>query len=245
MKFVFVFYVLLLCDRSESDLFDETVREKRQLSSSTFDEILLDGAFDAFLSQSNTSNFIAFVEIETLQTIQRQVIVEILDQHILSIHINGSVKTESNIYLHICYFSPIRQITVEGRVNILTDDQGIFNAADDALVLEHRGSANIALKLNVNDFEYRLIGTGNSRFHGQIRREAKFLTKGIGDIHAYDLATKRTSIFATGMNIIRVTALEDIQIEVNGATYVYYRLPFGIQPSKTIATGLGTIRRVH
>jgi hypothetical protein len=44
-----------------------------------------------------------------------------------------------------------------------------------------------------------------------------------------------------GVSIVRVSATDDVQIEVTGVSSVYYRLPVGKKPSKAISTGLGRI----
>ena len=219
--------------------------QTRPLSSSLFDEILVDGAFDIYLSQSKPSISSPIVEVETTIDVHPHVIVQILDEHILSIHLQGSVRIESNVYLAIRFRSPLRRLTIEGTGNLMTDDDGIESSGTERLVFDHRGSMNVALRLNVSEFEYSLTGSGSVRFSGQVREQASLLTKGIGDIHALTLLTKQMKVVAMGMHILRIQATEDVQIEVTGNSHVYYKLPLGIQASKTISTGLGKILRLN
>ncbi|CAF0873110.1 unnamed protein product [Rotaria sordida] len=216
------------------------IRQTRSLSSS-FDEIMVDGAFDIFLSQTSNGISTPTVEIETTVDAQNHVIVEIVDNHILSIHIKGPLKVDNNIYAYIRFNSPLRRYTIRGSGNTITDDNGISNDGNDTFVLDNRGTANVAIQLNVNKLEVYFTGTGNSRFSGQVRQQAIFDATGIGDITALDLITKQVKVRAMGISIIRVAATDDVEIEVTGVSSVYYRLPFGKKPSTAISTGLGKI----
>ncbi|CAF2569439.1 unnamed protein product [Rotaria sp. Silwood2] len=220
---------------------DTVVRQTRPLSSSSFDEIMIDGAFDVFLSQASNGISTPTVEIETNADIQNRVIVEIINNHILSIHIKGPFMVDKNIYAYIRFNSPLRRYIVKGTGNTITDDNGISNDDKDTFVLDHRGVANVAIRLNVNNFQVYFTGTGNSRFWGQVRQQATFDAKGVGDINALNLSTKQAKVKAMGVSIVRVAATDDVQIEVTGVSSVYYRLPSGKKPSKAISTGLGKI----
>jgi hypothetical protein len=220
---------------------DTVIRQTRPVSSSIFDEIMVDGAFDIFLSQTSNKTSTPTVEIETTVDAQNYVIVEIIKNHILSIHIKGPLMVDKNIYAYIRFNSPLRRYTIRGTGNTITDDNGISNEGNGAFILDNRGIANVAVRLNVNEFEVYFTGTGNSRFWGQVRQQVTFDAKGVGDINALNLLTKQVKVRAMGVSIIRVAATDDVQIEVTGVSSVYYRLPLGKKPSKAISTGLGKI----
>ncbi|CAF1970324.1 unnamed protein product [Rotaria magnacalcarata] len=226
---------------SHGQINDTVVRQTRPLSSLTFDEIMVDGAFDIFLSQRSNRSSTPTVEIETTVDIQNYVIVEIISNHILSIHIKGPLMIDKNIYAYVRFNSPLRRYTIKGTGNTMTDDNGISNDDRNTFVLDHRGVANVAMGLNVNKFEVYFTGTGNSRFWGKVRQEAIFDAKGVGDINALDLSPKQVKVRAMGVSIIRVAATDDVQIEATGISSVYYRLPPGKKPSKAKSTGLGKI----
>jgi hypothetical protein len=240
MRLYFIMCISLIAGQFN----ERIVREIRPLSTLLFDEIMINGAFDVFLSQAKPGNSSSTVEIETTIDAQQNVIVNIVDNHILSIHVKGPLKLESNIYLYIRFHSPLRRYTVEGTGNIMTDDDGIENYSTEKFVFDHRGSSNVAMRLNVTDFEFHLIGTGNIRFSGEVRRQASFYTKGVGDVHALNLRSRKVNVLAAGVNLVRIQAVDDVEIEVTGASHVFYQLPFGIQPTKAISTGLGRIQRI-
>jgi hypothetical protein len=93
----------------EGQLNDIAVRQTRPLSSSSFDEIMVDGAFDIFLSPTSNVTSTPTVEIETTVNAQNYVIVEIINNHILSIYIKGPLMIEKNIYAYIRFRSPLRR----------------------------------------------------------------------------------------------------------------------------------------
>ena len=220
------------------------IRQKHPLSSNFFDEIIVDGAFDVFLSQFDKIST-PTIEIETTVSAQQHIGVEILDEHILFIHIKGPLVIHKNIYAYIQFNSPLRRYTIKGTGNTMTDDNGISNTDNEKFVLDNRGTANVAMQLDVNQLEVYLSGTGNSRFWGYAREQATFETKGVGDVNAMNLITKKAIINSNGVSTVRVAATDDVQIEVTGVSTVYYRLPNGKKPSKEISTGLGQIIRVR
>ena len=232
---------LSICHLTNGQFNATNIRETRPLSSTIFDEIVIDGAFDVFLSPTTNKSSTATVEIETTIDFQKNVIVEIIDHHILSVRLHGSLHIEKNIYVYIRFPSPLRRYTVKGNGNTLTDDNGIINDDNQVFVVDHRGVGNLAIRLDVSKFEFYFIGTGNSRFWGQVRQQALFNAKGVGDINARNLLTRNADILVTGVSIVRLMATEDLQIEVTGVSSVYYQLPQGKRPSKAISTGLGKI----
>ncbi|CAF0765054.1 unnamed protein product [Adineta steineri] len=232
---IIVSITLIQCEWNET-----IVRQYRPLPSYFFDEIVIDGAFDIYLSQSNGVS-LPTVELETTVTAQRHILIEILDNHILSIHFKRPFVVHKNINAYIQFHSPLRRYTIKGTGNTITDDHGISNTGNDKFILENRGTANVAMHLNVYELEVYLSGTGNSRFWGQVREQALFETKGVGDVNAMNLLAKQVKVHSSGVSTVRVAATDDAQIEVTGVSTVYYRLLSGKKPSKEISTGLGQI----
>ena len=220
---------------------NETVlRLNHPLSSSFFDEILIDGAFDVFLSQSTEiSN--PTVELETTVYAHRQITVEILDHHILFIHTKGPLIVHKNIRIYIHFNSPLRRYTIKGTGNTVTDENGITMTTEEKFTLDNRGTANVAMQLDVYRLEIYLSGTGNSRFWGQVRDKMILESKGVGDVNAINLLAKKVYVHSAGVSTVRVAATDDVQVEVTGVSTVYYRLLSGKKPTKEITTGLGQI----
>lgn len=244
MLFVWMNF-LLICHLTNGQFNETVIRETRRLSSSSFDEIVIDGAFDIYLSPITNQSLIPIVQVETNIDIQKNVIVEIIDNHTLSIRLQGSFYLEKNIYVFIRFPLPLRRYTVKGNGNTMSDDNGIVNGDNQTIVIDHHGVGNLAIRLDVYRLEFYFTGTGNSRFWGQVRQQAIFNAKGLGDINALYLLTRNTDVLVTGISIVRIMATEDLQIEVTGVSSVYYQLPKGKTPSKAISTGLGKIVPIY
>jgi hypothetical protein len=240
-----IFTIIIYFSLAQSRLNNTVIRQTRPLSSSSFDEIMIDGAFDIFLSQTLNKTSTPTVEIETTADAQNYVIVKIVNRHILSINIKGPLMIDKNIYAYIRFNAPLRRYTIKGTGNIITDDNGISNEGNDTFILDNRGIANVAMRVNVSKFEVYCTGTGNSRFWGQVQQQATFDVKGVSDINALNLSTKQVKVRAMGVSTVRVAATDDVQIEVTGVSNVYYRLPFGKKPSKAISNGLGKILPIY
>ena len=221
-----IFIILVTISLTEGQINETVVRQIHPLSSSFFDEIIIDGAFYVFLSQSNRIP-LPTVEIETTVHAQKYIIVEIVDNHILTIHVKSPLFVHKNINLYIHFNPPLRRYTIKGTGNTVTDENGITNIGNEKFILDNRGTANVAMQLNVNEFEIYLSGTGNSRFWGQVRENMLLETKGVGDVNAMNLLAKKAKVNVAGVSTVRVAATDDIQIEVTGVSTVYYRLLTG------------------
>ena len=235
-----IFLLFVTASLTVGQINETVIRQIRPLSSFFFDEIIVDGSFDVFLSESNRIP-IPTVELETTVHIQNHIIVEILDGHILSLHVKTPVVIHKNINVYIHFNPPLRRYTIKGTGNTVTDENGISNRGDEKFILENRGTANVAMQLNVHEFEVYLSGTGNSRFWGQVRDQLILDTRGVGDVNAINLLAKKVKVNSAGVSTVRVAATDDIQIEVTGVSTVYYRLTNGKKPSRTVTTGLGQI----
>lgn len=241
----FAMIIVVTCQLTIVRVNGNLIRENRPLSSSSFDEIVIDGVFDVFLTSSSKTNPTSKVEIETTTDLQKHVIVEILDNHILSIRLVDVSRVEKHINVYITFpSSSLRRYTFQGTGNSVTDDNGISNEDNQVFAIDHRGVGDLTFRLNVYKLEFDLAGTGNSVFSGQVRQQARFNAQGTGDINALDLSTRTADVLVEGVSTVRVMATEDLQIEVTGISTVHYRLPKGKTPSKAVSTGLGKIVRL-
>ena len=92
-----------------------------------------------------------------------------------------------------------------------------------------------------NNLKFILLVQAIVVFGVKSDNKSTFDAKGVGDINALGLITKQAKVRAMGVSIIRVSATDDVQIEVTGVSSVYYQLPKGKKPSIAVATGLGKI----
>lgn len=219
---------------------DPTATRRVRPISTSFDEIRIDGPFDVNLNQIGDSGN-SKVEVEAHVSIQPHIITEVIDNHTLSVHTQGTFHAFRNINVRIYFKAPLRRYAIYGTGNTNTQNNAITNYNDEKFTLANHGTANIAMYLNVSDFDANLSGTGNSRFWGQVRETANFDSKGVGDVNALNLIAKKVSVSSSGVSTVRVAATDDAEIKVTGVSTVYYRLPAGKQPLISSSTGLGQI----
>ena len=238
--FASIVFVIVGVSLIQGQVTDPVISQPYPFSPSSFDEIVLDGPFDVLLQQVDTS-VAPEVKVETLTSVLKQVVVEIVENHILLLRIQNSLVLQKNIGVTIKFNSPLHRYTVRGTGSAVTDERGIVNNATEKFVLINQGTANLALRLDVYQMEAYFSGTGNTRLWGQVRDQALISAKGVGEINALNLTTKIINVLSSGVSTVRVSATEDALIEVTGISSVYYRLPAGIVPSKAVSFGLGQI----
>lgn len=221
------------------------VREMRPLSSRSFDEVVVQGAFDVALLQLPTdANQTSSVEIETTAETQRHLLVEVLDGHILSIGVTGVFVINANPRVYIQFTGPLRRYTVSGSGRTLTGNMTIFNPKMEKLVLNKKGASIMVLNLEVHDFHGELAGVGLVQLAGRVREQAVFDISGSIEVDAMNLICQRSQIQVSGNSLLSVTAIDDIEIETSGMSQVFYQLRTERQPSKVMVTGMATITRV-
>ena len=235
-----ILFVIAGISLIQGQVTDPIISKSYSFSPSSFDEIVHDGSFDVTLQQVN-GTIAPEVTIETLTSIQKDVTVKILENHILSLSTKNFLVLQKNIVVTIKFNSPLRRYTVRGTGNVVTDEPGLVNNATEKFMLVHQGTANIALNLDVFQFEGYFSGTGNARVWGQVHDQVLISARGVGDINALNLSTKIAHVLSSGVSVVRVAATEDVRIEVTGVSSVYYRLPAGKVPSKAVSMGLGQI----
>ena len=207
---------------------------------SPFDEILVNGPFDVSLNQISEDNGTR-IEIEAPNHLHQQIVSEIIDNHTLSVYTVGSFHSHRNILVRIVFKAPLLRYGIKGTGNTITENDGITNKDGEKFVLANHGTANVAMQLDVYELNALLTGTGNTRLWGKVREKSTISSKGVGDVNAVNLTSKRVVVQASGVGNVGVSGIEDAQIKVTGVSTVYYRLPDGKVPSVALTTGLGEI----
>jgi hypothetical protein len=219
------------------------IRVARPLSSPNFDEIIVSGSFDVFLSQ-NAPNMGSTVDVEAPADIQSRIIVEIISGHILSVRVNQNIFVNQAPRVFIRFGGVLRRYTVEGAGNTVSEGNTIVNPTNDKFVIDNQGAANVALQFDVQHFEAVLSGAGQNRFSGQVRQQAKFDVQGARNVDALNLICRRVSVETSGATRVQVSAIDDIAIDASGVSTVLFRLPAGREPSMASTSGVSRIQRI-
>lgn len=193
---------------------------------------LFNGPFHVRLYQIDT-NYTS-IEIETNQSIQEFLQVEIEDNNTLTIRMlkDFSIETKVNITILIIY-QQINEILLDGLIDI-----ECLNPIDThSLRFHHHNTGTIQLKLNVHTFDAYLHSIGQIEFSGQVFNDTKIKSVAIGNIDCRKLLTRTIDILSSGIGNMYIIAIDEINIILNGIGVVYYSGPLKEQ----IQTGLGKI----
>ena len=222
------------------------IRETRPLSSSSFDEIVIEGALDVALIQlAIDANQTSSVEIEATAESQRHLLVDVLDGHRLSISVTGILVTKDNPRISIQFNGPLRRYSVSGGSRTLTaDNTSISSPAAEKFLLEKTGGSLVILNLDVHEFHAELAGAGLVQLTGQVRELAVFDISGSLEVEAMKLICKRSRLEVGGNSILGITVLDDIEIDTSGMSQVFYQLRAPREPRKAVAGSMATITRV-
>jgi hypothetical protein len=224
---------------------DAMVRQMRPLSSTDFDEIIINGALDVHLTQlTGDDKKTSTVEVETTNDIHDHIVVEIKDKHILSIASKGAYTTKQMPKIYIQFSQALRRYAVKGAGETSTEGKGLFNDGEDKFLVEKEGASTVSLKIDVNEFELLMSGAGSVELSGKVRQQSKYRVKGAGEVDASKLLSTRATIKIDGAATLRVAATDDIDIKSTGVSKVYYQLPEDKKPSKLVAQGLSKIERL-
>lgn len=224
---------------------EEFTRKARPLSS-TFDEIQINGMFDIFLTQlSESSDAKSSIEIETTNRGHEVITTDIEQGHILKITVRDSLIIEDNesSRLYIKFVGPIRRYAVGGFTRTKIDGEGLVNKKNDSFMFEQDGTANVTMKLDVENFSMAIRGMGALQFEGQVRNTSNIAVFGAAMIDAGNLVSKNVFLQATGASTTRVNALEDLQISAIGMVQVQYKLPEGKNLQFANIYGMSSVTR--
>ncbi|CAF1181494.1 unnamed protein product [Didymodactylos carnosus] len=216
-----VLYVLIMTlYHSRSD---NIVRQLHPIGNSQFNEIIVNGVFNVQLIQSESETS---VEIEASKDVQNHFVVDIQNTSILSIRMIPNYSFSSKIIVYI-KFKDLKQYNMENMVGNTNSTNEIKQ--NQKFILYSKGTGNVNLKLNVPLFEAHVYTTGQHILNGQVQNEATIVYRGVGDIDALNLVTKKMNVNANGVGNIRIMATDEINIDVSGVTTVFYKGPLNNQ----------------
>jgi hypothetical protein len=205
-------------------------------AANSFTKINLSGGpFNVKLYQNpNSNDNYTSVDIETEESIQKLISIDILQNEILSIRLtaNQNLINTTNITITINY-SQLTELNIDGAINI----QCLNQIETDKFRLNNRANGYIKLKLHVNILDAYLHSIGRVKLCGQVNTEATIQSLGVGDVQCRNLFTKKINLIASGIGNIYITATDEINITLSGIGTVYYEGPLKQQ----MKNGLGNI----
>jgi hypothetical protein len=217
-----------------------TTRKVYPFAANSFKKINLSGGpFNVKLYQNpNSNDNYTSVDIETEESIHKLILVDIVQNEILSIRLNenSNLINKTNITVTINY-SELTELNIDGIINT----QCLNPIQTDKFRLYNRAHGSIKLKLHVNILDAYLHSIGRVKLCGQVNNEATIQSLGVGDVQCRNLFTKKINVISSGIGNIYVTATDEINIILSGIGTVYYAGPL----KRQVKNGLGNIIEIE
>jgi hypothetical protein len=213
-----------------------TTRKIYPFNTNSFTKIHLSGGpFNVKLYQNpNSNDNYTSVDVETEESLQQFVSIDIIQNDILSIRMidNVNLINKTNVTITINFFE-LTELNIDGVINI----QCLNHIQTDKFRLYNRAHGLIKLKLHVNILDAFLHSIGRVKLCGQVNNEATIQSLGVGDVQCRNLFTKKINVISSGIGNIFITATDEINITLSGIGTVYYTGPLKQQTK----TSLGNI----
>ncbi|CAF4587464.1 unnamed protein product [Rotaria socialis] len=212
------------------------VQKTHSLTTSTFTKInLLGGPFNVKLCHNtNPTDNYKSVDIVAEESLHQLISINIEQNAALTIRVTENINTsnKTNITIFII-FKQLNELYIDGMINVQCDNRIETNR----LLVNHRGTGSMKLKLNVNALEADLYSIGHVKLCGQVYGEAIIKSLGVGDVDGRNLLTKTIQVISSGIGNLYVMAIDEINITLSGIGTVYYAGPI----KRQVKTGLGNI----
>ena len=204
--------------------------EERAVSS--FDKIIVGGAFTVYLSQGDTES----VEVEIDDNLQQYIEVRnegrklVLDN---KDHVNFVKTTKNNVYITL---KNIDLFDITGVCKVQTSDL----LECDHFTFKVSGVANGKLELYCNKLNVRLSGVTNIELHGETT-ELDINQSGVGSFNAMNLIAAKVTVVNSGVGSVSVYASQELSMTNSGVGSITYSGDAEIKTLKS--SGIGKITK--
>jgi hypothetical protein len=213
-----------------------TTRITHTFTSHSFTKInLFNGPFNVQLYQnSDLNNNYTSVDVETEQSIQNFISINIELNDTLTIRMIKTLKNDDKINITVLIvYQRFDEMYIDGLINIQC-----FNPIQTNIFrFYNHGTGSIKLKLNVNIFDAYFHSIGNVKLCGQVFNDTTIKSLSIGNIDCRNLLTRKINILSSGIGNMYLMAIDEVNIILSGIGIVYYSGPL----KQRIQTGLGNI----
>ena len=204
--------------------------EQRAVTS--FDRIIVNGAFTVYLSQGDTES----VEVEIDDNLQKYVEVR-NEGHRLVLgikdHVNFVKTTQNNVYITL---KNIESFEVSGVCKVKTS--GSLDC--DHLAIKVSGVANGECELYCNKLNVNLSGVANFELRGETT-ELNVNQSGVGKFDAMNLTAAKATVVNSGVGSVSVYATQELSMTNSGVGSITYS---GDAEIKTLhSSGIGKIKK--
>jgi len=185
------------------------VKETREVSS--FDGIKVGGAFNVYLTQSNTESLTIEADENLLKIIETRVRGNTL---VISTKENIRGSEELNIFIT---FKDIDKLDISGACDLESEGMLKFST----LKLEASGASEIDLQLTTSKLSCDFSGASDIEFSGKVK-ECDIEISGAAELKAFDLETEEMELRVSGAADAKVNASKYLKVNASGAASVQY-----------------------
>lgn len=185
------------------------VKETREISS--FSGIKVGGAFEVYLSQSNTESLTIEADENLMSVIETEVRGNTL---VISTRENIQDSKKLNIFIS---FKDIDNLNISGACNLKS--KGMLNFS--SLKFDGSGASEIDLQLTTNKLSCNFSGASDIEFSGNAKI-CDIEISGAAELKAFDLETDEMELRVSGAADARVNASKYLKINASGAASVQY-----------------------
>lgn len=206
-----------------------TVRQAYPLGSRSFDKVRVQGVIDVKLTQSNEQK----VEVEATPDCHQHIQVDITDDQVLSISTTGRFSSPKKLVAHVGVTS-LKSCVLDNLIGTV-ESTNTIHPNDKFSLQVNGGTATVNLNLNASVLDAIISGTSTCKLMGNVTNDANIRSEGVFQIDASSLITSRMNLVANGVGRVFVHAINQVNIEANGACQIYYRGPLGMVRQQGIA----------
>jgi hypothetical protein len=206
----------------------DTILERRDVAA--FDRVVVRAIGDLHIEQGDKEGLIVQAEPRAVTKITT-----VVKGGTLYIEMNGPVKTRERIRYHLTV-KRLRGVVSDGCNDILA--AGPLRAEDLEVVATGSGAVKIK-HLVAETLRVRMTGASDVKVSGTVREQAVTI-EGSGEYAAERLDSRRARVVVGGAGHARVSASDELAVEISGAGDVMY---FGNPRVRQKTTGVGSVER--
>ncbi|MEL7004584.1 MAG: head GIN domain-containing protein [Bacteroidota bacterium] len=222
--------VLLGCENIAVKEWGNGNIETKKIELETFSEVQLDGGFEVWVSEENSSA----LTIVTDENLMGYIEAEVRGDK-LRIYTTESISSREGIKLYLDY-TQLEFIQISGAVSL--HNEKVLKG--EMLDLNMSGAGSVQLDLDVKELDLNISGAGAVELEGDA--ESLYVSmSGAGGLNAYDLVSSECNIGISGVGGAKIHVTQKLTARVSGIGGISYKgNPSDVQKD---VSGIGSINR--
>jgi hypothetical protein len=196
------------------------VERKEYNISETFASIIVNGTVDVRLTEGDS----LMIEVETDENLHHTEAIQIsVDQNSLTVQDHDCRYTKMIVYIRFPPSQGLKSLTFNGAGLGQSTNQ---ISATDLFTVTINGTRKINLKLDAKaDLQLEMNGTAQLTLAGAVQQAVNIKQSGTTKLNAKECQTSRVTAVLQGVSTAFVVAQDEINVNVQGVSGVFYRGP--------------------